>query len=154
MKTKLNGISLIECLLSLAIIASISLMAVRYYIVTTRDMRVSEAITQIKRITSASYEWLSIQRQNDFSGSDGGQTITIQQLVEDKLINDTKDTLTPWGGQVQVAPADDDSKYIKITFNNVPQQACHNLAQQLDYINKDKTNTCENKRGNVFVGEF
>jgi type II secretory pathway pseudopilin PulG len=154
MKKHINGISLLECLLSIAIIASISMMAVRYYIVTTRDTRVSHAISQVKRITNASYEWLSIQRQSDFSNADGGQTITIAQLVQDDLLKDENDTISPWGGQIEVAPGDDDAKYVKITLTEIPQPACRNLTQQLEYINKDKTNPCGNKKSNTFVGEF
>ncbi len=151
----LYAISLLECLLSIVIIASISMMAVRYYIVTTRDMRVSHAISQIKRITSASYEWLQAQNQANFSADDGGQAITLQQLVDDQLIKTQNDTVAPWGGPIAVAPADDNPAYVKITLNAVPQLACRNLTQQLKYINKEKSlNTCMDKKNNAFIGEF
>jgi Tfp pilus assembly protein PilV len=155
MKKYSQAISLLECLLSIVIIASISMMAVRYYVVTTRDMRVSHAISQVKRITNASYEWLQAQKQADFSGADGGEVITIQQLVDDQLLKDENDTIAPWGGMINVAPGNDNASFVKITLTDVPQLACRNLTQQLNYINKEKTtNTCDDKKNNTFVGEF
>jgi len=155
MKKWINGISLLECLLSLAIIASITAMTVRYYVITTRDSRVSHAISQIKRITSASYEWLSLQRQADFSNADGGQTITKEQLVNDQLLPNSNDTMNPWGGAIQVSSGTDDAKYVKITLNNIPQLACRNLTQQLKYINKNQASTnCDNAKNASFTGEF
>lgn len=154
MKRNLSAISLLECLLSIAIIASISLMAVRYYMVTTRDMRVSNAISQVKRITNASYEWLQIQKQANFSDSSGGIMISLNALIDDQLLNPNHDTLDPWGGTITVAPSTDTS-FVKITLNKLPPLACKNITQQLRYINKDKTeNNCDGKTTNKFAGVF
>lgn len=150
-----HAISLLECLLSIIVIASIAMMAVRYYIVTTRSMHVSQAISQIKRITDASYEWLQMQKQANFSSQGGGYAITIQQLINDQLLTAKRDTVTPWGGTINVAPAGDNPSFVKITLNNVPQSACRNITQQLKYINKAQSaNACGNKNNNIFVGEF
>lgn len=155
MKKHQHAISLLECLLSIIIIASISMMAVRYYIITMRDMRVSHTISQIKRLTDASYEWLQMQKQADFSGNNGGQAISIQQLVKDQLLKNQNDTITPWGGAITISAAGDNPSFIKITLSNIPQLACRNLARQLEYINKDKfANTCANTQNNIFTGEF
>lgn len=154
MKRTLTAISLLECLLSLAVIASISLMAVRYYIVTTRDMRVSNAISQIKKITNASYEWLQTQKQANFSGTDGGTAISLNALISDQLLDPRHDTFSPWGGTISVGPSADPS-YVRITLTNLPPLACKNLTQQLRYINKDKTDSrCNSKIVNTFVGVF
>ena len=136
------------------IIASISLMAVRYYMITTRDMHVSNAISQIKRITHASYEWLQTQKQANFSDEGGGITISLNALIDDQLLDPNHDTLDPWGGTIDVAPSNDAS-FVKITLTQLPPLACKNITQQLRYINKDKTdNHCSNKVTNTFVGVF
>ncbi len=154
MKKCLHAISLLECLLSIIVIASISTMAVRYYMITIRDMRVSHAISQIKRITDASYEWLQMQKQADFSATSNGVMINLQALVSNELLTDPHDTVAPWGGKIDVAPGDNPS-YIKIILNDIPQLACRNLTQQLLYINKDKTdNVCSDAKNNTFIGEF
>lgn len=154
MKRNIIAISLIECLLSLAVIASISLMAVRYYMITTRDMRVSSAISQVKRLTNASYEWLQAQKQADFSGEGGGTAISLNELTRDQLVDPKVDTLNPWGGSITVA-AGSDASYVKISLQNLPPLACKNLTQQLRYMNRDNSgNACASKKNNTFTGVF
>ncbi|MCB1828573.1 MAG: prepilin-type N-terminal cleavage/methylation domain-containing protein, partial [Coxiellaceae bacterium] len=74
-----KGISLLEMLLVLAIGAAIIMAAVRYFTITNRNARVTQAISQIKMLTKASYEWLSEQKQQDFSSVNGGVTVSLQQ---------------------------------------------------------------------------
>ncbi|PHQ79190.1 MAG: hypothetical protein COB66_07395 [Coxiella sp. (in: Bacteria)] len=154
MKKTQKAISLLEVVLALAVIASITMMAVRYYIITLRDTRVSHAISQVKRLTKGSYDWLQAQHQADFSDAAGGQSITLQKLVTDQLIEDKIDTINPWGGTIDISPGSD-SDYVQISLDNLPQPACRNLTQQLHYINHTQVlGTCANKTSNTFTGEF
>lgn len=150
------GISLLECLLAITLIASITMLAVRYYIITLRNTHVSQAIAQVNRLTSASYEWLRIQNQSDFSGEDTGTSITIQLLLDAELIKPNTDTIDPWGGAITITPGITDPSYVAITLSNIPQQDCLNLTQQLQYINHSQTtNTCgAASTANQFTGEF
>lgn len=153
---KTRGISLLECLLAITLIATITLMAVRYYIITLRNTHVSQAISQVNRLTSASYEWLRLQNQSDFSGEDTGEAITTQTLLQAELIQPNTDTIDPWGGAITISPGITDPSYVAITLTNIPQKDCYNLTQQLQYINHSQTtNTCGNEAAtNQFTGEF
>lgn len=149
-----RGISLLESILALTIIASISMMAVRYYMVTIRDTRVNHAITLIKKLTKSSYTWLQNQHQADFTGQTDNDKISLQKLITDQLANQKTDSINPWGGTVSLTPATD-ATYVKITLNNIPQPACKNLTQQLHYINHSTAQeTCAKKSSNQFIGEF
>ena len=149
-----KGISLLESILALTIVASITMMAVRYYMVTIRDTRVNHAITQIKNLTKNSYTWLQSQHQANFSGQTGAGNISLQKLITDQLANQKIDAINPWGGSIEVAPGSDPT-YVQITLNNIPQPACKNLNRQLRYINHSVTKeSCSNKSSNQFIGEF
>ncbi len=148
-----TGISLLEVLLSLTIIASITTMAVRYFTVSTLEMRVSHAILQLKQLTDASYEWLQLQKQNNFSSTPSGTSISMEALLKNQLTQATIDTINPWGGNITVEPGDDTS-YVKITLENIPQKACLNINQQLKSINHSASNTCTDKKNNTFSAEF
>lgn len=149
------GISLLECLLAITLIASITMMAVRYYMITLRSMHVSQAIAQVNRLTGASYEWLRLQNQTDFSGEDTGEAISIQLLLNAELIHLNTDTIDPWGGNITITPGLTDTSYVAITLPNIPQKDCLNLTQQLQYINHNQTaNSCTDPASNQFTGEF
>ena len=156
-RKKILGISLLECLLSITLIGLIATMAVRYYTITLRGTHVSQAISQVNRLTSASYEWLRLQNQTDFDGEDTGAPITIQLLLTSELITQT-DTVDPWGGTITINPGTTDPSYVQITLPNLSQQDCLNLAQQLSYINHNPVPPAQmcsdTSLTNQFVGEF
>lgn len=149
-----KAISLLEILLALIIIASITMMAVRYFIITSRDAKITHAIRQVKTLTRASYAWLDAQRQADFSDKDGGTAVSTSALLEAQLIDSPQDTTDPWGGAIEVAPGSNPS-YVKIELGQLPEKDCRNLTQQLKYINhaKEESN-CHTGDQNIFIGEF
>lgn len=154
MQTKQKAISLLEILLALVVIASISMMAVRYFIITSRDAKVSQAIRQVKMLTHASYAWLDAQKQSDFDDSDGGTAISISELLDAQLIESPHDTTDPWGGEIEVTAGDDPS-YVKIEMSSIPSEDCKNLTQQLKYINHSgQSISCDSDDNNTFIGEF
>ena len=156
MNKKISGISLLECLLAITLIAAISTMAVRYYIITLRSTHVSQAIAQVNRLTSASYEWLRLQNQANFSDEDTGQDISIQALLQAELIQPNTDTIDPWGGAITLSPGITDPSYVAITLAQLPKPDCLNLQQQLSYINHSTIeNSCSSLTAtNTFTGEF
>lgn len=154
MLKRIKAITLLECALSLVVIASITTMAVRYYMITIRQTRVAQAIGQVKRLSHVSYEWLQTQKQANFADQTHGTALTLQALLDNQLIQQDIDTLDPWGGRIEVAP-NSDGEYVKITLNNIPQPACRNLVQQLKYINHHTSdNDCKNAKDNKFIAEF
>lgn len=154
MKKYLKAISLIEIILVLVVISSITTMAVRYYMITIRNLHVSQAIKQVKKLTEVSYEWLQTQKQADFSGSPEGTPISNEALINADLIQANTDTTDPWNGNITVAPGTD-SSYVMITLNNLPAKACRNMTQQLKTINHAPSDsTCNAGSNNQFNGEF
>lgn len=154
MKKYYAGISLLESLLAIIIIASISMMAVRYYLITIQNNRINQAINQISRLTKASYEWLQVQHQADFSGTPSGTAISLDELLNDQLITNQTDTTDPWGGKISLSPGSDPS-YIAISLENLPQKACKNISQQLKSINHlTNLGSCSNSKYATFIGEF
>ena len=154
MKTKQIGISLLEVLLSLVIIATITTMAIRYFTVTNRSMRVSTSIKEIAHLTNLSYEWLQAQRQNDFSGKPTGTSISMQVLADTRLIgNLEREKYNPWGGTISIEPGANPS-YVKITLTHIPQKDCRAIVRQLKNINHLSDTPCGSAYGNTFSGEF
>ncbi|MCH9743757.1 MAG: hypothetical protein K0U29_02380 [Gammaproteobacteria bacterium] len=155
MKRKQSGISLLEILLGLVLIATISTMAIRYFTVTTRSMKVSNAIKQIKHLSNISYEWLQQQQQTDFSGSSAGTRISLQELINTGLLrNDPSERYDPWGGDITVNAATNDPSYVSITLSKVPQDACRMMVRQLQSVNHLQSTPCGSAYGNTFSGEF
>lgn len=148
-----KGISLLEMLLVLAIGAAIIMAAVRYFTITNRNARVTQAISQIKMLTKASYEWLSEQKQQDFSSVNGGVTVSLQQLIDANLIKDTEhNKKDPWGGDISIAAGSDPSR-VRITLSHLPQKACKNLARRLDNVSQTTIPPCSAPVNN-YSGEF
>jgi Tfp pilus assembly major pilin PilA len=136
MKTNRNikGFTLLETLLVLVIIISIILIAGRYYNQATEASKISTAISKIKRITEASYEWVKVAKT--FDGKDPNKkTLSIQTLKDQNLLSASDDT-NPWGGSaLQVASVS--ANKIRITISNVPAKVCTVLIDHLKPQNMD-----------------
>ena len=153
MQRKIKGISLLEMLLVITIGAAIIMAAVRYFGVTSRSMRVTQAIGQIKTLTRVSYQWLETQQQDDFAANAGGTAISLKALIEAGLLKDTDgDTKDPWAGDIRIEPGSDPTR-VNITLANVPQKACKFLSRQLDHISNINAPDCDNEI-NDYNGEF
>lgn len=153
MMRKNSGLTLLETLLVLAIGGAIIMVAVRYFSVTHRSLNVTHAIQQIQTLTKSSYEWLEAQKQEDFSGDAGGTAISLQELINAGLVNDTDaETKDPWGKTMTILPGSDPNR-IKITLPDVPNQACKNLARRLENVSKTTKPTCGSDL-NDYSGEF
>lgn len=100
-----TGISLLEVLLSLSIIAIILVMATRYFFVANNNNKINTTVSQVGGLVAAvntwkgiktTYEGLSVQalydagQLNDFPGLDDGSTssVTLKNL---------------WGGTIDVS---------------------------------------------------
>ena len=156
---KQRGVTIIEALLVLTIAASIITAAVAYFSMTHRQMKVQHAISQIKTITAASYEWLHAQRQPNFSDINGGTEVSIQKLIDEGFLqsnnpNDATTYLDPWGGSITVSADPTNPKYVSITLDHIPKAACYNLSHQLTSINKAMLLPKCNATHNEYTGAF
>lgn len=150
LKKRQSGLSLLEVLLALLIIGSIITASVQYFALASRQSKVLQAIHQIEQLTSASYEWLNLQRQADFSGTPNGVAISVDILQQANLINQVTN---PWGGKVRLAPASD-PLHIAIEFDNIPAKDCHSLEQQLKSANLSAFHSLCQRKSNTFYGTF
>lgn len=148
-----EGISLIEMLLVIALGALIITASVHYFGLSGRNIRVNQAMQQVKALTEASYEWLEEQKQDDFSDQHGGSAISLSELVDAGLISDAKMQNDPWGGNIRLEPGSDPSR-VKITLSGIPKQDCKNLSRRLDKISQITEPDCSSNIKNDYSGEF
>lgn len=140
------GISLLEILLVLATIGVVLILTLRYFTLTTQNENISQTVNQIQSLTKASYQWLQIQRQADFSSSNA---IDINKLQQAQLIDgiETKDA---WGGDVTLAPSAD-GNYVHIALDQIPEKACRNLRQKMKTIAHAQTENDDCSKNGYFI---
>ncbi len=106
-RNKQRGISLLEVLLSLSIIAIILVMATRYFFVASRNDKINVARQEVGEIVAAIQTW---KGQNPtFTSS----SLTIGSLSKDGFLADSRNNMTgagtnsakmynPWGREITV----------------------------------------------------
>lgn len=128
-RIKQRGISLLEVMLSISVIALILVMATRFFYVTSSNNKVNTAISQVAGLEAAMYSW---------KGSDLNYTgVSIQALYDaGELANfpgvssETEGAVlyTPWGTSQYVVQAKTEGG-AQITAADVPN--CAALAKAL-----------------------
>lgn len=119
MLRKNKAITLLELMLSLAIIAIILVMATRYYDIVHSSEQTGDASAMIQAIRAGSQRWL-LSNEN-FTG------ISVPAMQNLNLLPTTFGT-NPWGGTIKVDPAPNDTSKIQINLTNIPAAACENLS--------------------------
>lgn len=125
MKNKQLGVTLMELLLALVVIAVIMFMAIRYYTIAREGAKVSEAVTNVNAAVNASYEWMQGVNQADFTG------ISTTELINKGLLV-AQDIKNPWDSSqaMTITPYPNQTNYVAITYTGIPQTACENLKQR------------------------
>ena len=118
---KFRGISLLELMLALVIIAMIVFTVTRYYSVTEENLKVTQAVEMINNIVKASYQW--VEGQPDF------KNISIQALIDAGLIPDSY-KVNPWKGAVTI-PGSTLASVLTINMYDLPRTSCQNLLEKL-----------------------
>ncbi|MCH9770774.1 MAG: hypothetical protein K0U12_07850 [Gammaproteobacteria bacterium] len=159
MQFRQRGVSILEALLFITIAAIILALATRYAATALRNLHEQRAIRQIQHLTDVSYEWLSNQKQMNFSCEDsstGCKAIGNTELTEAGLIS-ANDLIDPWGGNITIKPGNN-PKYVQITLGSLPQKSCLGLTQQLLTVTKTTIQlNClapKGKSATSYVGEF
>ena len=114
-----RGISLLEVMLSLAIIAIILVMATRYFSLASGGNRINEAISQINEIKQAEYRYF---------GANHTYTSTLADL-DPYLTPGTVSAKNAWGGDVTLGGGTGSS--VQVTLNGITSKDCNALAAQL-----------------------
>ncbi len=148
MKKFQSGLSVIEILLGIVIIASIlGMVFIFYNPLSQRGILVTQAAQQIQQLASVSYEWKSAQSQNDFNG------ISLAVLQSAGLL-DSSDNYTqksPWGSNIQLNADTDNPAYVQISMDRIPQEACSNLADKLNQIAHRQSDKSDCDKGFYFI---
>lgn len=127
-----RGVSLIELMLALAIIAIILVIATRYFARANLSQQISNATDQVMGVRAAANSYL-----NDKSG----QTVTLNMgtLVGAGYLPQSYAGTTgtagvginPWNGNISVAYTSGTTRSYDITITEVPAGACKLLAEKL-----------------------
>jgi prepilin-type N-terminal cleavage/methylation domain-containing protein len=120
LQAKQRGISLLEVMLSLAIIAVVLVMATRYFGIATISSKVNQGTSMISEIRQGYARYVS-----DTSDPAGG---TMDKLLAGGYVTKetgAADAKNPWGGTIKL-----DLGAQTITLDGIPTKDCTNLANR------------------------
>lgn len=131
------GISILELLLALAIIAILLVMAVRYFELTRVAQQINNALHIISNIDTAAESWL--QTHDDFTN------VTLQSFIDDSLVpaNFAQQHANPWNGDIEVNANDKNNLALDLSFSNVPQNICQDLKNNVMQHYPNSTADCD-----------
>lgn len=99
-----KGISLLEVLLSISIIAIILVMATRYYFVASNNDKVNTTVSQLGGVIAASHSWKGAQPT--YTGVSVAELGSTNQLTNFPGFNNSGDAATlktMWGQNITIA---------------------------------------------------
>lgn len=158
MKTKLSrqlGISLLEVLLSLSIIAIILVMATRYFFVANSNDKTNTTVSQIGGLIAAAHNWKGAGYDYRSNGkpllkelADSGQLTNFPGYSPNGINNSILTSM--WGEPFNIAPSSNPS-LATITIN-LPKGVCE--AMQRAYPQDLDANIRSSCRGSTFTYTF
>lgn len=139
------GISLLEVLLSISIIAIILMMATRYYFVASNNDKVNTTVSQVGALIAATHNWKgtdpTYKGLDEISLAEAGQLTNFPGYKNGEL-------KTMWGDDIKVADnASENSRRVSITVNIPNDDICNSL--QKVYPSDSSGNiesSCANKK--------
>jgi len=141
-----RGIGLLELMLSLAIIASVLLMATRYFIQASAANKVTETTQIIGTLVKASFQWL--EAEPNFKNLD------LNKLVEAKLLpEDWQNKKDSWGEAIKISPygGSHDFQTIEIVISGAPKTACENISDIMGKQGMGTEQVCTDSSGYVGI---
>lgn len=131
------GISILELLLALAIIAILLVMAVRYFELTRVAQQINDALHIISNIDTASESWLATH--DDFTN------VTLQSFIDDSLVpaNFAQQHVNPWNGDIEINANEKNNLALDISFTNVPKNICQDLKNNVMQHYPNSTADCD-----------
>lgn len=132
----IRGISLLELMLVLLIIAIILFTSIRYYQVASENLKVAQAVEMVNTISNATAKWLEGQAQltPDFR---------VDTLVDAGLLPAYyKTALDPWKGELMVLSGSGALTQLTIVMLQVPKAACENLLARVQKYGVSQNTRC------------
>lgn len=144
-KKSINGISLLELMLALAIIAVLLVMATRYFNLARNIQQTNEAENMLQTTMNAVDNWYWTFKK--FRGTPNGD-ISIENLVAMNLLpkDFANTTANPWGGHLVINPQSNGQ--VSIEFDNISSKDCTTL--QNNMTKKGLTSFCP-QQGSTFM---
>jgi type II secretory pathway pseudopilin PulG len=142
--SKQNGISLIEIMLGLSVIAAVVIMSTVYYNHTHENQRRSQLVSQVAAITQASQNYM---RNRTLSPS----SMNVTTLVSNGGLSPIY-TKSPWGGTVTISVVN--TSQVQMKINGVPNNSCVAVKKTLDRSvrttgSNPESAVCSSGTGNV-----
>jgi type II secretory pathway pseudopilin PulG len=121
---KQKGISLLELLLSIAIIIVLGLIAVRYYQGSQQNQHINETLSLLNGFIAAETQW-SLQNKNKYSHD-------IKSLTDNSYLTH-QHTVNPWTGQPIFYEQINKGASFKVTLYRISTQGvCKKLASSIN----------------------
>lgn len=124
------GVTLLEVMLVLSIVALIILMSVRYYQATSNASQTEQVIGLIQALTASA--------DNLAMGSAGGYSNATTSNITS--LSGSSVLVSPWGGSITISGQSPTS--YSITIPNAPAAVCKNVKLKLDPNSKYSSFTC------------
>jgi len=123
-----KGIGLLELMISLVIITSLILMALRYFPVVGNMYRVSKAVDMVQLIRSAGQRYLLTHA--DYT------EVKNNTVFEDRNLIPKGFNKNPWGGDLTIASS---GINLTISMSKISQGGCNSLLNQITGISCEVT---------------
>lgn len=127
-----KGIGLLELMLVLAIIAIMTVSAVRYFSIANKASKLGQAMEMVSAVRTAGERWKATQENYSLLSTDWQG---FKSLIERGFLPDIyQSQKNPWGGMLSAAPNTDPTK-LDIIFVGVPTKAdCSSFANKIESI--------------------
>ncbi len=134
MRTKLTGVTVIELLLVLAVIAAVLLGSTKLYQIVDNNRKVNDAVDMILAVYQAGgqYDTLPVNADN-----------MIPTFVDQGYLTSDfeQDSANPWGGSVKATTPS--ANQLSVTLSNVPAELCSNLGAKFKKMNNAQATPCD-----------
>lgn len=150
-----QGLSLIEVMFVLVIVAMLTVTVARYYQTLQRTSLSNAVIEMMNTTVQATYAWLGMGNTLE--------KLSLEQLIDNGLVpadfkfqSDNNASGHPWGGAIEVQKDSENPNRFVIVLDELPPKACQNLQLRLnDYGVEEPVCEPQSDSGNErFIAAF
>lgn len=151
------GVTLLELMLVLSVIAAIALAVTRYYATAREEAKITQAVSMVNDVVSASFTWVG--GFSNFGGDPQASppiSLNTSTLVKAGLLPAIylKANANPWQGSIKVAVGKADTNKMEVTLDKVPINSCTALKKKIENVGGDTLgSTCSSGSFSVIFYE-